>query len=515
MRKGKTLRKLGLIALFAMGFTTLNAQVCWPVVPSNNVGASPQVQNTGNDIADYTGAPFGDISVTAYDGANPGVDWFWNGMSGVIPLPPSTYDPDIVLDPTGTGDFVVVYVDNATNLITYEKHCWTGFGYALCSGPAPIHSAPGRNPNIDAQVWGTRLVVVWEESSGIINAKAGDFAMPGVFFPSVYIVTGGCSNRQGWQPDVAMNDNGDVWFTFLWTNTGTPVDVVAVYDNWGNVQAGGIGPCTMTNVFSINPLTESLGPPRIAMPHGTLNEHQIVVTYITGGSFSYILGFNLVSGWAPTIINQVCPSPPTPLVQFKNLRPVVSYAEAPSEINVAWMFDDGSNGPSVTGSNNLDVLVQRLDNAGNVINCACVMEAEINNMSDYQVIPSISGKASPQNVFNYSWQEINSTRIWNKAVWAGSPNLKMAPESIVTDITAFPNPFTNELKLDFWLKEGEVVNSIKVYNMTGQMVHSFDLSHITEGKNQLKMDKQLPLGLYIVNYESSMTTETIKVSKVE
>lgn len=494
--------------LLSITYSITYAQYCPPTIPNASVGgASMGTSGTGNDVAMHN--PYsGDMHVVAFDGTTPGVDWSSPAGSGTITLPSGISDPDIVLDASGSGDFIVVYVD-ATNSIAFEKHCFTGGTYSLCVGPTVISGINSRSPNIDNSAYNTRVVVTWQEA-GTIRAKAGDFTLAGVMYgptPTISCVAAG--NRR---PDVAMNGGNDVWFTYL-TNNGGGTDLKATYENWSNIQSGAVTPACNV-VFTISS-TEFLGHPRIAMPANSNNEHEIVVRYTDNSGANNIMGFNFITGWPPVLINQVCPPSTPALNQFANGRPVVSYTEDPSKINVAWMFDDGSNFPSVTGSSLIDVLVQRLDNAGNVINCACVLGLDMNNAGDDQILPSISGKASPFNVFFYGWVDNGTGNVQMKTVGSGAVVLRVASEINLSEVGAFPNPFKDELSIEFSLEELETVNSIKVYNVTGQMIHSFDVSNLNTGANLLTLSKDLPIGLYVINYESTLRNETIKVSKVE
>lgn len=72
-------------------------------------------------------------------------------------------------------------------------------------------------------------------------------------------------------------------------------------------------------------------------------------------------------------------------------------------------------------------------------------------------------------------------------------------DALVTDMSVFPNPANNVLNLEYTLEENQPV-SIRLMNMTGQVVETLELGNQPTGQNSIQLNvADLPNGVYLYN----------------
>jgi hypothetical protein len=79
-------------------------------------------------------------------------------------------------------------------------------------------------------------------------------------------------------------------------------------------------------------------------------------------------------------------------------------------------------------------------------------------------------------------------------------------------ISIYPNPFQNELSIAIETKKSEQVRII-IHNMLGQEVYK-KVSEINLGASVLKINPNLPAGIYIINIETADQMEIQKIIKI-
>ncbi len=88
-------------------------------------------------------------------------------------------------------------------------------------------------------------------------------------------------------------------------------------------------------------------------------------------------------------------------------------------------------------------------------------------------------------------------------------------ENVVVESNGYPNPFADQLNIDFKLTETDQV-TICVYNTTGMLVAELQNSVLAAGNHQVKWDaSNMPTGQYFYSIQTSKTITTQKVMKVK
>lgn len=81
-------------------------------------------------------------------------------------------------------------------------------------------------------------------------------------------------------------------------------------------------------------------------------------------------------------------------------------------------------------------------------------------------------------------------------------------------IIVFPNPFSDQLTVELICKTIPKQANMSIFSITGTLIHSFDVSHLTTGKNVFTWNcENLPGGIYLLNYKNSNTQKTIRLVK--
>ncbi|NOT38113.1 MAG: T9SS type A sorting domain-containing protein [Saprospiraceae bacterium] len=81
-------------------------------------------------------------------------------------------------------------------------------------------------------------------------------------------------------------------------------------------------------------------------------------------------------------------------------------------------------------------------------------------------------------------------------------------------IIIYPNPFKEKLTIELICANPRSVNKLAIYNITGKLIHQFDISNLVTGKNVLFWDSDLPKsGIYLLVYNNGASSKTIKLMK--
>ena len=108
---------------------------------------------------------------------------------------------------------------------------------------------------------------------------------------------------------------------------------------------------------------------------------------------------------------------------------------------------------------------------------------------------------------------------WMDANLPGTCNVGINEDAIVqNNVTVFPNPFNNSLKVNFYLLHNE---KLKIYitDLLGKVIKNIDDKEFLEGDNNLEItinEGELEKGMYLLNIVSSNgTTIAKKITKAE
>jgi hypothetical protein len=81
-------------------------------------------------------------------------------------------------------------------------------------------------------------------------------------------------------------------------------------------------------------------------------------------------------------------------------------------------------------------------------------------------------------------------------------------------LQVYPNPFTDLLTIDLYCSHPEQIDELAIYSITGTLVHRFDTSALTEGKNTLSWSAgHLDSGVYILVFMGNESSQKIKLVK--
>jgi hypothetical protein len=113
---------------------------------------------------------------------------------------------------------------------------------------------------------------------------------------------------------------------------------------------------------------------------------------------------------------------------------------------------------------------------------------------------------------------INNRFTWMDANLPGTCNVGINENAMTeNNVTVFPNPFSNSLKVNFFLLHNE---KLKIYitDLLGKTIKSIDEKEFTEGDNTLEIaidNNEFDNGMYLLNIVSDKGTVVKKITKVE
>jgi len=103
--------------------------------------------------------------------------------------------------------------------------------------------------------------------------------------------------------------------------------------------------------------------------------------------------------------------------------------------------------------------------------------------------------------------------LTTKTTTSVNENLNIASNSI----TAYPNPFTNNLSITYKISQTEDVK-ISIYNQIGMLISTVVDNQVNKGVYTIQLDEKttkLKSGVYFVKMESTNYSEVIKVVKIK
>lgn len=87
-------------------------------------------------------------------------------------------------------------------------------------------------------------------------------------------------------------------------------------------------------------------------------------------------------------------------------------------------------------------------------------------------------------------------------------------ELIQDSIIVYPNPFAAQLKIELICTNPEKNGKLAIYNVTGTLIHQFDLAGLIRGKNTFTWNSEdLSSGIYLLIYQNEKTSKILKLIK--
>jgi len=87
-------------------------------------------------------------------------------------------------------------------------------------------------------------------------------------------------------------------------------------------------------------------------------------------------------------------------------------------------------------------------------------------------------------------------------------------ELIQDSIIVYPNPFAELLTIELTCTNPGENGKLAIYNVTGTLIHQFDLSGLVSGKNIFTWNSEnLISGIYLLMYQNEKTSKTLKLIK--
>ena len=538
MKTSKTIL-IGLMSAVVLTFSTsaVFAQFTPATTPDKYVVAAPiiAVQNVAADASIFKA---GDLRVMAWDGdqASWAFDFQDGAVQGVLPLGQSSIynigkplDPDVVVDPSGSGRSIVVYVGENTSQIYCEIFEFSDLGGIQIATPSLVNPSPGfcSSPNVDVSPSGD-VVVTWAQD-GDIFARRFDFTTG--FYSHVLKVngsdpmspTGTCSN-----PDVAISG-----ISSSLANANYMVNIVFNKDYAGKsstwvqrlsldeITLGGKGTKNYGYGFTkqiMSGAPGSIGAPRIAAPaSGNMSSYDYTV--VLRMSFSktadviVALTHNLANGGFDNVVYHELNTKPNDISTCTNGDPVVAYVG--NSIITAWTYTDTACG-MLNGDQ--DIIVRQLDLNGDwIFPDYSIVDEDINGN---QNAPAIAGRFTPGMTF-YSYYDEDKLGIAFKSSLFANMSLKKGDEGLNTAETSmgvYPIPMAEETTLSINLAKGETPVSLNVYNVSGQLVNEFDATSLNEGNNLLTWNtkkENIDAGVYLIRLITDKTSKSITVNKAK
>jgi endoglucanase len=127
-------------------------------------------------------------------------------------------------------------------------------------------------------------------------------------------------------------------------------------------------------------------------------------------------------------------------------------------------------------------------------------------------------------VANHFWfdnifvNNIDTARVWDDTV-IPYINTIQEKEIDLPEIKAFPNPFTEEINLEYTLRNESDIR-ICIYNVTGQLIYILLDENQSQGKNSIEWKGEttkgnlLKKGLYYCHFSTSNHHQVIKIVRL-
>lgn len=510
-----------LVLIFA--FQQANAQFYYASNADNltGVGTSTQPPNTGTDVEPGTSGP---LQVMVWDGSSPTLAWDDNGTLGsqaILGTSSGTVsDPDVVADPSGSGDVFITYaltVGTATRIYYEVINITSGVATTVTSPTVLSGSAqsPCSNPNVDVSSTGS-IVVVYQYNPAIapqVYAKATTFS-------SISFVTGNGFNVFGsgslslpkTVPDVAIEANDAlVNFVFI-TNDGTNKNLLLRQASLSNVTLGSGSPSASYTLDAI-PVANTMGRPRIAANWYTGTGSNTSDCHVVVQENDDIVGFTHdASAYGAGMYQKIVINTDYSLNSCGNIDPATSYVG--DYIIDTWTYQDAVCG-NLAGDD--DVLARQLTWNGATHNPDYSVLG--NSLFGNQNASSIAGRfMSVVNAYGYYlwWDEAYPDMLYKSDYYTNTSlktGLAEAPKAEDT-FKVYPNPFHDQVRVDFNIADGETAQQIEVFDIAGKKILSKDISGLGMGTNNLQLNTNgWVSGVYFVRLSTSQQVQTARLIK--
>jgi len=148
-----------------------------------------------------------------------------------------------------------------------------------------------------------------------------------------------------------------------------------------------------------------------------------------------------------------------------------------------------------------------------------------NNGSDLLTVGQVSAAGNSSQTLHYQFMDAppvsSSTWLYRLKMvdldgrFTYSPVLNISPQASIHSLSAYPNPFREQLAITMEAPEADKAQ-LTLRNMNGQQLLRQDLS-IQKGANSFPLPAmvRLPAGLYLLNIATSHQQQTIRVLKIE
>jgi len=573
MKKPKHFISKGLGILLVCFSLTTHAQFSPAITPNQTIAlAGGQtsvigVANTDAFLHNLAGVEFAGI---VRDGSDPSFSVVFGptgsplANSGTVSLAGNALgtvtDPSVIVTPYfADGLALVTYIltdaNGISNTFMEAYSLTTAMGITLILPPTQLSAAGNTaicaSPNMDINGLG-QYVVSWVQGD-LVVARAGNL-VPGnlVLSTNLFDVTANTppmtiSSLAGFNSsmDVAINDVGRVNFAY---SDGSLNPVVAtLYFTSTTFTEIFNNPGAATGATITLPAAPAIGPfsyyaPKVYMHPGSQVAHIAAVgNDLVTTSLSNVIGWTVNTNILPVLI---LPAPGTIVGAIPGGGPLAPglaiNLESPAIagtgtagfncISVGWSYFDFANPTpilggayTVVGRSYVNNLVTSLPIGITTLNL--FQTGTVGSFGgQFDRALSLSGKFSGSNRTLAVWYDAINNQILYKMVACGAVSYKTAQEEVATSATVegaanqlavYPNPFSNQLTVEFDLAEGDQAQKIEVFNLTGQVVQQENISGAVEGNNriQLNSDGDLAGGMYFVKVTTAQSTQTIKVQK--
>ena len=527
------------LATFLLSWLALpsQAQIAFPGTPDQYVtpfGSAPNVGRTNTAEVEIPAGSGNALQVMAWDGANPSFGWDYGGIVGTAPILGTglgtVRNPDIVADPSaipGDERVLIIYHVNFSE-VYFEVHSWTGATFVPTVGPTLISGANSSvsHPNVDIYFDG-RTVMTWSEL-GVVYAQGYILPAlalsPNVFKPSAcFTATCDRSDVAAFKPIAAPGNRSN--FIFV-ANFGAVEELIVQRATWGQVWSGAAPTCAFgwtNSLDAVNLANEQFGIPRIACPNRLFpglyvaeDASAVCLKYDNFSAAYRIFNYTHHAGtWGlnnfnPNIINTV----PNDISPCGNKYPAISYVG--EFIISTWTYDDCLG--LINGD--LDVLARQMVFDGTLVYPDYSLVNQ--NVNGDQLYSAIDGKFSTTQDAFYCWADAPVASIGYKFSFFVNLNLRLAATDELTDqvteetteFLAYPNPMADHTTLQFTLLEGENVEQLEVFTLSGQVADRLPITGAVEGVNLIEwQSSDLPAGVYLVRLVTNQRTESFRLTK--
>jgi len=530
---------IGLISglILMVSSSTVHAQFIPASTPDAQISNGQPIlppMNVANDVVTFKNGELkamvwdGDVPTLAFDykdGAVTGM--FALGQGGPAGVGLIT-DPDVVIDPNGSGRMLVVY-KGQDDQIYLELFEYNDIGGAQVSPPKLVNPTTGfcNSPNVDVSATGD-VVITWEENGDIFARR---FNFVSGLYPHTLKVNGDPLSPSGLcsSPDVAIAripgslvPSYMVDFVFIKEYNGKKsvwlqrVTLDEITSGGKGVKNYGYG--FTKQLFSADP-GQTLGAPRIAAPadNPALSPYDFtVVVRVNDGSSDHLwaITHHLATAGFDQLNYTELNANPNDITMCGNGDPVVSYVG--NAIITAWTYADGA---CALISGTKEVIVRQLAWDGTPL----YPDYSIVNfdlMGDQYRI-AVSGNHSAIGQTFYTFYDENAQSIAYKSSEYSNIDLKWTGNETPdaeTSLDVYPVPVMDEMTLSINIAKGETPEMLEVYNMAGQVVYRFDASNLHEGNNTLTWNaknENVGAGVYMIRLVTDKSTKSITVNKAK